>query len=221
MRTAVIIPTLNEAQRIGKTLKELVSLGFEVIVVDDGSTDNTKEIVKEFPVYYAKHIINRGQGAALKTGTHLARELGFDAVAHFDADGQHRIEDLQSVIKVLEEKDYDIVLGSRFMDDKTDFPWQKKIILNLAKIFSKQVLQLSFTDPQSGLRAFKLKESAQLNWKKDDFQHCTEILSLILKNKLNYKEIPIIVNYNIIEGQKEVRPKISMGLKLIINKFFD
>ena len=221
MKTAIIIPTLNEAKRIEKTLTELVSSGFEIIVVDDGSSDSTSEIVKQFSVNYVKHIINRGQGAALKTGTEMAIRLGYDSVAHFDADGQHRIEDLKSVIQLLEKGEHDIVLGSRFLEDNTDFPLQKRIIFNLAKIFSKQVLQLNFTDPQSGLRAFNLDKIKDLDWKKDDFQHCTEILTLILKNKLNYKEVPIIVNYNTEDGPKVVRPKISMGLKLIMNKIFE
>lgn len=221
MKTAVVIPTLNESKRIKKTLSELVAAGFDVIVVDDGSTDNTKEIINELPVRYVEHILNRGQGAALKTGTDMAIKLGYDSVAHFDADGQHRLEDLKTIIDLLEKGEHDVVLGSRFMDDNTNFPWQKKIILNLAKIFSEKILQLNFTDPQSGLRAFRLNKRGELDWKKDDFQHCTEILTLILKNKLNYKEVPIIVKYNTEDGPKVVRPKMSMGVKLIMSKIFD
>ena len=221
MKIAVVVPTFNEAARIEKTLRELHAANFDVIVVDDGSTDATEELIQSFPVNYVRHIINRGQGAALKTGTELARRLGYKIIAHFDADGQHRIEYLQQIIKVLSDEDYDVVLGSRFMDNKTDFPLQKRIILNIAKIFSNKILKLSFTDPQSGLRAFRSQGLDQLNWKKDNFEHCSEILSLILKNKVKYKEIPIIVNYNVLQGQKAVRPKLSMGIKLLVNKLLD
>lgn len=219
MKIAVVVPTFNEADRIEKTLGDLVAANFDVIVVDDGSTDSTETLVRNFPVNYVQHIINRGQGAALKTGTELAFRLGYDVIAHFDADGQHRIEDLHKIIKLIDNNAYDIVLGSRFLDAKTEFPWKKKIVLNIAKVFSNKILKLNFTDPQSGLRVFQSKSLEMLNWQKDDFQHCTEILSLILKNGLKYKEVPIIVNYDI--GQKAVRPKMSMGIKLIFNKLFD
>lgn len=221
MKVAVVIPTLNEGLRLVETLKKLESLNLSIIVVDDGSTDETEQLLNEFNVIFARHIINRGQGAALKTGTLIAKELGFDAVAHFDADGQHRLEDLQTILKTLDEENHDVVLGSRFMDQKTDFPLQKKVILALAKIFSQRVLKLNFTDPQSGLRAFKLDQLKNLDWKKDDFQHCTEILTLIRRNNLKFKELPIKVVYHDDTQKKVVRPRVSMGLKIMFNKFFE
>lgn len=221
MRVAVIIPTYNESGRVEKTVSSILDQNFDIVVVDDGSKDDTEALLKSLPITYLKHLVNRGQGAALKTGTEYALEKNYDVVVHFDADGQHRVEDLKSIIKKLEVTDLDVVLGSRFMNDQTEFPWQKKIILSLAKIFSNKILQLNFTDPQSGLRGFRLQKYEKMNWQKDDFQHCSEILSLVLKNNLKFEEIPIVVNYNSALAQKAVRPRLSMGLKLLLAKLFE
>jgi len=220
MLVSVVVPTYNEGMRLQSTLNLLLPTGYEVIVVDDGSKDNVAEIVKGYPIHFLSHPVNCGQGAALKTGTEYARQLGSDVVAHFDADGQHRVEDLVSLVNYLASNDVEIVLGSRFLNNETNFPTQKRIILNIAKIFSNKIIGLSFTDPQCGLRVFKTSILDQLDWQKRDFLHCTEILSLIIQNELRYQELPIVVNYHL-DGKKEVRPKLSMGLKILLNKFFD
>lgn len=220
MNISIVVPAYNEGERLRKTLSELVTTGFEIIIVNDGSTDDTDKIVNEFPIHYISHPVNCGQGAALKTGTEYATGLGSDIIAHFDADGQHRIEDLLKLIETLKEDKFDVVLGSRFIEKNTEFPKSKKIILNIAKIFTRTLVGLDFTDPQSGLRAFKTQSLAQLDWHKTDFLHCTEILSLIAKNKLRYKEIPIIVKYD--NGlKKEIHPKVSMGFRILFHKLMD
>ncbi len=221
MSVCIIIPAYNEAQRIGSVLRELVDNNFDVIVVNDCSADNTSEVVSQFPVYFVEHLVNQGQGGALRTGTYLAKKLGFDAVVHFDADGQHRLEDLRKVSLLLQNNEYDVILGSRFLEEKNDLPENKKKILALAKIFSRAMLQLNFTDPQNGLRAFRLNVLDKLNWQRNDYQHCTEILSLIRKHKLRYYELPIRVNYDAYSTQKAVRPRMSMGFKLLANKLLD
>jgi len=220
MLTYVIVPTYNEGLRLKNTIEELLKTNFDIVVVDDGSIDDTESLIESYPIHYLKHQINCGQGATLKTGTEYARQCGAQAIAHFDADGQHRIEDLVKLIEHLDNNDLDIVLGSRFLDVGTNFPLQKKVILNLAKIFSNHVIGLSFSDPQSGLRVFRTSALDKLNWQRSDFLHCTEILNLIIDNKLKYQELPIIVNYD--ESiKKTVRPRLKMGFKILFNKLFN
>jgi len=191
-----------------------------VVVVNDGSGDNTAEVLRDLPIGYAEHPVNQGQGAALRTGTELARSLGFDAVVHFDADGQHQTADIPRLIQVL-ESGREAALGSRFMGVQSDLPQRKKIILDLAKIFSRFILQLRFTDPQSGLRAFRLAAYEKIYWQKNDFQHCSEILSQIMKNKVEFEEIPVEIIYDEYAQAKEVKPRLSLGLKLVLSKIFD
>lgn len=221
MRVCVVIPTYNEAGRIAKVLADLRRTQFDVVIVDDGSTDKVEDMLVDTKVIYLRHVINRGQGAALKTGTQYARDNNYDIVAHFDADGQHRVDDLLTIVDRLARSDRDIVLGSRFLDNRTDFPLKKKVILWLASIFTKQILKLNFTDPQSGLRTFKLSSFDQLDWQKDNFEHCSEILNLIIKSKLNYEELPIIVNYPFDSTNKLSKPRLSMGWRLLLNKILD
>ena len=221
MKVAVVVPAYNEAERIQIVLKHLIEQGFEVIAVDDGSSDGTAEAIRVFPVKLASHCANIGQGAALRTGTELARELGYDAVAHFDADGQHRIEDLRALVAELQNGETDIAIGSRFMGVASNLPAKKRLIYFFARLFSRYFLGLAFTDPQSGLRAFKLGQWDKIKWGKDNFEHCSEILGLIRKNNLRYKEIPIQVIYDELNQTKRVRPRVSMGLRLILAKIFD
>ena len=221
MKPVIIIPAYNEATRISEVLEKLMARGHEIIVVDDGSSDNTFDKANEFPINVARHHTNLGQGAALKTGTELAKKLNYDLAIHFDADGQHRLEDLEKMIELLKEKNLDVVLGSRFLGLDSKLPWKKRLIYWFARRFSRKVLQLDFTDPQNGLRALRLDKLSLLDWQKYDFQHCSEILGLIKKNKLNYQEIPIKVNYDEYSQNKKVSPGISMGFKMIIDKLFN
>jgi glycosyltransferase involved in cell wall biosynthesis len=90
MKVICVIPTYNKAPYLDKVIKGVAPLVDQVIVVDDGSTDGSYELLKNLPVDVLCHIINRGQGAALKTGTEFALEQGADIIIHFDSDGQFR-----------------------------------------------------------------------------------------------------------------------------------
>jgi len=221
MRTVIVIPAYNEEQRIGRVMGELVHAGYEVIVIDDASSDKTAEVAEGFPVYLSRQVINLGQGAALKTGTELAIKKGFEIIVHFDADGQHRIEDIGKLIETLKDNDLEIAIGSRFLNVKSELPLKKKIILGIAKIFSQKILKLKFSDPQSGLRVFKASVYKKIKWQHDDFQHCSEILGLILKNNVKYREVPIKVNYDRQSGSKKVKPQMRMGWKMLFGKMFE
>jgi polyprenyl-phospho-N-acetylgalactosaminyl synthase len=221
MRAAVIVPTYNESKRLASTLESLIDAGYDVIVVDDGSHDKTRDIVEMYSVSLLEHVINRGQGAALRTGTEFATRHGYDYIAHFDADGQHRVEDLAKMIETITNEELDIVLGSRYLSKETKMPFLKRITLWFAKHFSKRILQLHFTDPQSGLRVFRADLNQRLDWQADDFMHATEILGLVAKNNLNYKEVPIKVNYFPQDGRKQVRPSVTMGWRMLLSKLLN
>jgi len=98
-KIAVIIPAYNEGERIGKVINEIKSLGIDcIIVVDDGSVDNTAEVAENLGAYVCRHIINRGVGAATKTGIYFALELGADLLVFIDADGQHNPREIPKLI---------------------------------------------------------------------------------------------------------------------------
>ena len=218
MKTCVVIPAYNEEQRIGSMLRALIEASFEVIAVDDGSTDETFREMKKLPVRAMRHILNLGQGAALRTGTELAIDLGYEIIVHADADGQHRIEDIRVVAETLNDSNFGVVIGSRFLTSEQVLPLKKKLILSLAKIFSHKILKLPFSDPQSGLRALRAEFYNQLQWQEDDFAHCSEILNLIAEKNIPFKEIPIVVNYDEYADSKLIRPKIRMGWKMMMDK---
>lgn len=222
MKIAIVIPAYNEEKRIGQVISDLKILNCDLIIIDDGSSDNTYNVIKDQVDYCLRHNTNLGQGAALKTGTELAYHLDYDLIIHSDADGQFQIQDIRSLIDNLCSTDHEIIIGSRFMGkDSESMPLLKKVILNIARVFTKLFLKLNFTDPQCGLRGFRKHAYDKINWQSNDFLHCSEILGLIGKNKLNYKEIPIVVRYDEYSTQKTVRPKVSMGWKLLMSRLFD
>lgn len=206
----IIIPAHNEEKNISSVLDGLIKKYQNIIVIDDGSSDNTINIIRNYPVILLNHIINRGQGSTLQTGNDYAIKNGADIIVHFDADGQFLIEEIDDLIKPIIEDDYDAVFGSRFLEKKSKIPWAKKnIILPLGKLTNKLFFKIKTSDPQSGFRAMK-KEVAQLiQIEHDGMAHCSEILHKAFKNKLKIKEVSITVIYN------DFGQDFSGGIKII------
>ena len=147
----IIIPAYNEEKKISKVIDNVLLKYENVIIVDDCSSDNTLEIVKNKNVILLHHIINRGQGAALETGTKKAMELGAEVFVHFDADGQFLAEDIEKIIHPIIKGEAEIVFGSRFLDNKTNLPFTKKyLIMPVARFILKKIYKSSLTDPQNG-----------------------------------------------------------------------
>ena len=169
----------------------------EVIVVDDGSTDRTSQVAIANQAVLLRHIINRGQGAALQTGNEYALIHGADIIVHFDADGQFLASEIKDIIAPIKEQEYDAVLGSRFLGKESKMPATKKyLIMPLARLVNYLFFGIKLTDPQSGFRALSRKSLTVIKIEQADWAHCTEILAKIFANKLKYKEIPITVVYN-------------------------
>lgn len=197
MKTAAVIPAYFEEKRIESVIERVRPFVDLVIVVVDGSTDKTFEIAKRSGVVALRHVVNRGQGAALRTGNEAALLLGMDVIIHIDADGQHDPNSIPEFLKEIENGN-DVVLGSRFMGvESIGMSFKKKVILALARQFNRLALGISsrITDPQSGYRAMTAEAARQIDFRQDRFAHCSEILRLVSRSTLKWKEIPTQVHY--------------------------
>lgn len=196
MKIFCIIPAYNEEKTIVEVINSVKPLVDKVVVVDDGSTGSTFKLAKAQDVAVLHHIINRGQGAALKTGTEYALKNGADIIIHFDADGQFLVNDIKNVIEPIKTRVADIIFGSRFLSKQSDIPFVKKnAILPLAKFVNRIFFGIKMTDPQSGFRAMSAHAAKQIDWQQDRMAHCSEILFTANKSGLKIKEVPITIIY--------------------------
>jgi len=205
MKTVVVIPAYNEGQSIGKVISELKNLSLDIVVVNDGSSDQTKEIASSSGAIVLNHFINRGQGAALQTGINFALNIGADIIVTFDADGQHLASEIEYITKPLFLGGVDVVLGSRFLGSKNKIPWLRKKILKLATIFTRIYTGLKVTDAHNGFRAFSRQAANLIKIKQDGMAHASEIIEQIKKHKLKFKEVPVTIrytDYSLKKGQK-------------------
>ena len=196
MKTVIIIPAFNESSRIGEVLGGLSSIPAEVLVVDDGSTDDTAKVAELYPVRVIRHDLNLGQGAALETGMEAARLLNADFVIHFDADGQHDPEDIERLLSPLLNAEMDIVFGSRFLDRKPqDLSISRKIILKTGRWINYVLTGILLSDAHNGLRAMNKKAIWAIHFKQPGMAHASEILYTVRKERLRYTEIPVHIRY--------------------------
>jgi glycosyltransferase involved in cell wall biosynthesis len=209
-----IIPAYNEGKNIYKTVQKVKLYLENVVVIDDGSSDETAYKAKKAGAKVLIHPINRGQGAALQTGNEYALIKQADLVVHFDGDGQFLASEINDLVKPIIENDYDIVFGSRFLQKKSDIPKFKiYIIYPLARIINRIFLQVKTSDPQNGFRAMNRKAIVSIKIENRGMAHCSEILYKTHLNKLKFKEVPITVIYHHF-GQK-----FSSGLKILKDLF--
>ncbi|MBU0619724.1 MAG: glycosyltransferase family 2 protein [Patescibacteria group bacterium] len=210
MHIFCIIPAWNEEQTITEVIQKVKPLVDEVVVIDDGSTDKTYELALKQNIIVLRHIINRGQGAALETGNQYALQKNADIIVHFDADAQFCANEISEIVKPIATGKYDVVFGSRFLEKKSNIPWVKKHVhLVLAKIINKLFYNISLSDPQSGFRALSKKAVRKIRIKNNDMAHCSEIIHKSFQNKLRIKEVPITVVYHNF-GQK-----FSKGIEVV------
>ncbi|MDD5725944.1 MAG: glycosyltransferase family 2 protein [Patescibacteria group bacterium] len=209
MKVIGVVPAFNEEKRITDVLRAYLAYVDEIVVVDDGSNDKTAEAAKIEKVNVLRHAVNRGQGAALRTGTTAALELGAEVIVHLDADGQHNPKNIPELIKPLAEGQADVVMGSRFMNlEPSGMPLTRYWLLKAARVFNTMALGIpkTVTDPQCGLRAMTAKAARTLDFKQDGFAHASELLRLITRSGLRWREIPVSISYSQESLGKKVRP---------------
>lgn len=191
----IVIPAYNESGSIGEVLVELKQLDADVVVVDDGSADGTSQITCDHTPHALRHLINRGQGAALQTGIEYSLRCGADYIVTFDADGQHSLSDLGHLLRPIETGECEVVLGSRFLGEAENISMVRRLTLKAATLFTRVVSQVEVTDTHNGLRAFSRKAAMQVQIKNDRMAHASELLDIIRGLNMPYREVPVHIRY--------------------------
>jgi glycosyltransferase involved in cell wall biosynthesis len=191
--TWVVIAAYNEAAMIGQVVAGVVAEGWRVVVVDDGSTDDTAGAARVPGAIVLRHAINLGQGAALQTGIDFALRRGAARIVTFDADGQHSPADLPAMVAALD--DADIALGSRALGTTVGATRGRRALLRLATRVSNRMSGMQLTDAHCGLRAFRASVAPRLRITQDRMAHASELLSLIRARGLRVVEVPVTIRY--------------------------
>jgi glycosyltransferase involved in cell wall biosynthesis len=202
---AIVIPAYNEEKTIGKLIKKLGEGGYRnVIVVDDGSDDQTFKVAQENGALALRLPLNRGAGGALRAGFNQAIDGGAKIVVMMDADLQHKVSDIKNLIKPLHKKSLDVVLGSRFLGNKKDMPLMRQTANTIGNLITRLFLGMNVTDSQSGFRAMKAKSLKKMDLKSSRWEICSEMIGEIKRLNLKFKEVPIEVvytSYSLSKGQ--------------------
>ena len=149
MKIVIVMPAYNEGQMVGKVISDVKRFGFEnILVVDDGSSDNTFEAANEAGAKVIKHVINRGLGGALGTGIKGALKLGADIIVTVDSDGQHAADDIKAVIEPLIRRKCDIVIGTRIYDKK-GMPFMGRLFNRIGNLVTEMLFGVKVTDKKN------------------------------------------------------------------------
>ena len=191
----IVMPAYNEGKVIGGVIQELKKRGYKnIIVIDDGSSDNTYTISKQAGVVVLRHRINRGLGGALNTGITAALKLGARIIVTFDSDGQHDVRDIPRIVQPIISDEADIVIGSRFLK-RGDIPLLRRIGIVTLNILTFLLYGIYTTDSQSGLRAFSRRAALKINVTANRMEVSSEFFREIKTHNLRFKEIPIKAIY--------------------------
>jgi polyprenyl-phospho-N-acetylgalactosaminyl synthase len=193
----IVIPVYNEEQVIATVIRNTQKYFKNIVCVDDGSKDNSASEIKKTSAYLVRHPINMGQGAALQTGIEFARSFNnAKYFVTFDADGQHRVDDVMAMVKELKKGKSDIILGSRFLGQEAEnMPKLKRIILRLAIKFSNITSGVKLTDTHNGLRVFNRHVAENVQITMSDMAHASEFLEIIREKQFRYTEVPVKIVY--------------------------
>lgn len=193
----VVVPAYNESRVIRGTMQPLIEMGYSVVVVDDASKDGTTAALQGLDLHILRHRLNRGAGAATQTGMSFALARGARYIVHFDADGQHRAQDIPVMLEPLLAGRADVVLGSRFLraEDRAAVPRKRRLLLRGGAVFNGLLTGLWLTDAHCGLRAFTAEAAARIDIRERGFAHGSEILQQIKSARLRCVEQPTMVSY--------------------------
>ena len=214
MKITIGIPAYNEEKNIAKIITKLKKITDSIIVCDDGSSDMTSEIAKNLGVIVISHKKNMGYGAAIRTIFEKSAEIGSDILVTFDADGQHRIEDVSRVLHPLENSEADIVIGSRFLGKQSNVPNYRKLGIKVITQITNSSIKTKLTDSQSGFRAYSKQVLSKISLSEIGMGISTEILIKASSEGLRITEVPITILYS---GNTSTHNPVSHGTSVLFS----
>jgi len=214
LKIVVGIPAFNEEKNIASIIIKLQKIVDKVIVCNDGSSDLTGTIAEKLGTTVINHPKNLGYGGAIGSIFAKAKEIDADILVTFDADGQHRLEDMENVLEPIKKEQADIVIGSRFLGNSKTVPAYRKLGIKVITKISNLETELKLTDSQSGLRAYNKKTIQMLNISERGMGVSTEILIKANKAGLKITEVPIKIIY---EGDTSTHNSTSHGISVLMS----
>lgn len=201
----IAIPAYNEGSVIGAVVNGVRALYPNVVVVDDCSRDDTGAAARSAGAFVLRHPINLGQGAALQTAIRYALERGAEHIVTFDADGQHRVEDIAVLLNTQIQTRADVVVGSRFLGEVKNIPRLRRIVLKLAVHFARMTSGVKLTDAHNGFRLLTRSAAQRIRISQNRMAHASEIIDQLHKLGLSVAEAPVTIvysEYSLRKGQK-------------------
>ena len=240
MSTIVVIPAHNEARKIYTVVQGVIQRGFDVVVVDDGSSDNTSDEARRAGAVVLRHFINRGYGSALTTGNAWALQNQYDVIVHFDGDGQHNPDEIKNLANSIIREKVDVVIGSRFIKESVSppvfracpeyseggglrvgsVPFIRKILIKLAIIFTWIFSGIKLSDAHNGFRAFNRLALEKISCRQDGMAYASEIVDQIAEQKLRIGEVPVTIaytDYSKSKGESNIK-KMIVGFRFLWGK---
>lgn len=213
--TIVVIPAYNEGTVVHGVVDRVRRVCANVVVVDDGSADNTAESAKLAGATVVRHAINLGQGAALQTGILCALDRGARYIVTFDADGQHDPDDIGRLVSALEGEKFDVALGSRFAGMAVNMPTSRRWMLHAARAANFFLTGLMLSDAHNGARAFTRSAARKIRIRQAQMAHATEIIAQVAQHQLSFVEVPVTIRYT--DYSLEKGQKLSNSFNILVD----
>lgn len=196
-RTWVAIPMYNESTMIGAVVGDVLREFSHVVCIDDGSSDDSTEAARAAGAHVVRHPVNLGQGASLQTAFDFALlDPLMTEVLTFDADGQHQVEDAVGMVAKLRSEHLDIVVGSRFLDDRTTLATLRRAVLRTAAFYTRVSTGMALTDAHNGLRVLDRSLVTKIHLSQNRMAHASELIEQVGRLKASWSEYPTHIVYS-------------------------
>lgn len=216
--TWLIVPVYNEGPVVEGILRDALETFPNILCVDDGSEDESARCILRAGAHLVRHPVNLGQGAALQTGIEYARtQPGARYFVTFDADGQHRVADVQRMLTKLRAGGVDMIVGTRFRGSVQHIPLIKRVLLRTAVMLSPGLRMLDLTDSHNGLRVFNRTVASQMEITHNGMAHATEIIGLARRHGWRIAEEPVTILYT--EYSKAKGQSLINGVNILFENF--